>query len=311
MNNNELVSVVMPVHNGELFLKEAINGILNQTHTNFELIIVENCSTDNSLEIIKTYNDHRIKIFVEKECGSVHAYNKGFREAKGEFVVIHDQDDLSFPSRIEKQLKFLKSHDLDLCGSGFEIVDYKGNFIKSINPPENQNEIIQTIFYNLFSLFNPTVAMKISVLAKLNYFNTEYSFGNDYDFILRALQNFKCGNSNEIHLKYRIHNRNFSLQNVKERERIDKEIGLKYFNEFSDRLNDKNFVLSKFYFFYGDYLLSIKLLTISLFKESFLIEKIVHLLKLTVFIIPILLLRKRGLYYNKTLNRILNYLSLN
>ena len=80
---DSLVSVVMPVHNGEKFLREAIESVLNQTYKNFEFLIIENCSTDSSVEIIKSYNDSRISLIIEEDCGQVRAYNRGFKEAKG------------------------------------------------------------------------------------------------------------------------------------------------------------------------------------------------------------------------------------
>ena len=114
---DSLVSVVMPVHNGEKFLREAIESVLNQTYKNFEFLIIENCSTDSSVEIIKSYNDSRISLIIEEDCGQVRAYNRGFKEAKGEYIFIHDQDDISHFERFEKQIEYITKNKVDICGS--------------------------------------------------------------------------------------------------------------------------------------------------------------------------------------------------
>ena len=108
-----LVSVVMPVYNGEKYLAEAIDSILNQTFTDFEFIIVDDGSTDGSAEIIRTYQerDERVRLLqLERNMGIADARNAGIAVAKGEFIAAMDADDASLPERLEQQVQFLRSH---------------------------------------------------------------------------------------------------------------------------------------------------------------------------------------------------------
>ena len=108
-----LVSVIMPVYNGEKYLAEAIDSILVQTFTDFELLIVDDGSQDNSAEIIRSYvkRDSRIRFFQQEQNeGSANARNRGIANAKGEFIAAMDCDDVSLPERLQKQVDFLESH---------------------------------------------------------------------------------------------------------------------------------------------------------------------------------------------------------
>lgn len=311
MEYNELVSVVMPVHNGEKYLREAIESVLDQTYTNFEFLLIENCSSDSSVELIKSYNDTRMRLIFEDDCGIVQGYNRGFREAKGEFIIIHDQDDISSQYRIESQIHYLLKKDLDLCGSGFKIVDEQGKYIKSMNPPLEKSEIIERIFFDFFSLFNPTIALRKKVILKLNYFDIKFPIGTDYDFLLKSLLDFKCGNNGRLLLKYRIHKNNTSNKDPKLGEKIVRSLALNHFDKFIPLFRDTNYTLSRLYFFYGNYFLSTKFMLKSIHSLGFRLIKVKYLLFSTVFVIPVYILRKRGLFYNKFINKVLYFIQIN
>ena len=107
-NTQPKISVLMPVYNCEKFLKKAIDSILNQTFDNFEYIIINDGSTDNTLNIIKSYKDKRIKIINNsKNLGISRSLNKGIRQAKGEYIARHDSDDISDLNRFKLQLEYL------------------------------------------------------------------------------------------------------------------------------------------------------------------------------------------------------------
>lgn len=128
------LSVVMPVFNAELFIKEAIDSILNQTFVNFEFIIVNDGSTDNSLDIIKTYHDERIILINQNNQGLSKSLNNGIAIAKGKYIARMDADDISLPTRFEKQLKFLNENkNCILLGSNIYIIDVKGNILDETN----------------------------------------------------------------------------------------------------------------------------------------------------------------------------------
>jgi glycosyltransferase involved in cell wall biosynthesis len=116
------VSVILPVYNGSTYLREAIDCILAQTYANFELIIIDDGSTDNSSEIIAKYTDSRIKFYRQENQGLAATLNKGISLASGIYIARQDQDDVSLPERFCKQVEFLKSNpDYGMVGTWADI----------------------------------------------------------------------------------------------------------------------------------------------------------------------------------------------
>lgn len=140
--NNPLVSIIMPVYNAGLFLVEAIESIINQTYENWELIIIDDASTDNSWKIIKRFKNQypkKIKVIRLKKNlnkgGDVCA-NIGFQKAKGRFIARMDSDDISHSNRLEKQVKFLLNNpDIFMLGSQAWVIDKNGEIIGEKNLP--------------------------------------------------------------------------------------------------------------------------------------------------------------------------------
>lgn len=105
----EKVSIIMPSYNSEEFIAESINSVLAQTYENFELLIVDDCSTDKTVEVVESFNDDRIKLFVnEKNSGAAVSRNRAIREATGKWIAFLDSDDLWFPDKLEKQVDFME-----------------------------------------------------------------------------------------------------------------------------------------------------------------------------------------------------------
>ncbi|HGF9542707.1 TPA: glycosyltransferase family 2 protein, partial [Acinetobacter baumannii] len=132
-----LVSVVLPAYNAELYLKEAIDSVLSQTFTDFELIILNDGSIDRTEEIILSYNDSRI-VYVknEKNLGLIGTLNKGINLAKGKYIARMDADDICLPERFKKQVDFLeKNNEIDLIGTNAIKINNNGDRIGVINMP--------------------------------------------------------------------------------------------------------------------------------------------------------------------------------
>ena len=110
---NDLVSVIMPSYNTASYIEETVRSVLNQTYTNWELIIVDDCSTDNTDEILDKISDDRIRIYKNKKnAGAAVSRNRALREAKGRWIAFLDSDDFWFPDKLEKQLQFMKYGDI-------------------------------------------------------------------------------------------------------------------------------------------------------------------------------------------------------
>lgn len=123
-----LVSIIMPSYNTGAFIEESIQSVLNQTYSNWELIIVDDCSTDNTLEILEKIDDDRIIILKnEKNSGAAVSRNKALRKAKGQWVAFLDSDDLWYPQKLEKQLSFMKRNGYYFSYTNYEEIDVEGN----------------------------------------------------------------------------------------------------------------------------------------------------------------------------------------
>lgn len=213
------VTVLMPVYNGEAYLNEAIESILSQTFEDFEFLIINDCSSDNSKEIIKAYKDKRIN-FVENETniGLSSILNKGLDIAKGEYIARMDQDDISLPDRLQKQVEFMdKNPEIGICGSFIEKFGAETGIGKY--PLINDLIKINLLFYS--ALAHPTVMFRNSLLRKYNLkYNPEYEYAEDYDLWSRCIKHFKIANLNEVLLKYRMHIKGMSLSNKKKQESL-------------------------------------------------------------------------------------------
>ena len=203
-----LVSIIMPIHNSEQHIEEALKSILNQTYKDFEFIIVNDGSKDKSVDIIKKFNDKRIKIINLKHVGISKALNYAIEHARGEFIFRMDSDDISENNRIEIQLQFmLENPSIDLCGSFMKIIDQNGNKISDKFLPITNSEIFKSIEYNS-NIMHPTFCFRKKSFDIIGGYRDEFIYAQDYDFLLRGVSNgFKYYNIPKILLKYRLPNR--------------------------------------------------------------------------------------------------------
>jgi len=206
------ISVVMPVHNNEQFIKEAITSILKQSYSNFELIIVDDGSTDKSNKIIASFSDKRIKIIRNKQnLGLTRSINIALKEATGNFLARMDGDDVSYPERFELQLKaFRERKDLFLVGAQADLIKENGEKIKTTNMPTDYESLRKVVIrYNPF--IHPTLMFRRLLLEEIGFYNENFRYAQDYDFILRALKNHRCQNLDQPLLALRLTTRSTSL----------------------------------------------------------------------------------------------------
>ncbi len=200
-----VISVVLPVYNGEAFLYDAVKSILDQSYRNFELIIINDGSTDQSEKVILSFSDPRIKYHKnETNLGLIAVLNHGIKLAQGEFIARMDADDLCLPARFEKQLNYLDQHpDVGVVGSwyyGFPsvpLVEVKGS---------DNNDRLRTILLFAPCFCHPAVMIRKSVLTEndLSY-STEAKHLEDYDLWIRMSKFTKFSNVQAFLFKYRNH----------------------------------------------------------------------------------------------------------
>lgn len=202
-----LVSVLMPAYNAEKYIGEAIKSILNQTFTDFEFIIIDDCSSDKSWDIIKKYAkaDKRIVALRNKHnLGGCMILNKGLSLARGEYIARADHDDWSYPDRLEKQLDFIELHpEVGIVGGMMEIINETGKVIGKRKYNLSDKEIRKKIFwYSPFS--HPLVLMRKIVIDKVGYYNPEFAPADDYELYFRIGKVSKFANLEDVLLKYRV-----------------------------------------------------------------------------------------------------------
>ena len=127
---NPLISVVIPIYNKSEFIEETIYSVVKQSYRNLEIIVVDDGSTDNSLDIVNSLNDSRLRVFSQPNSGVERARNYGFSNSGGSFITFHDADDLMSQDRLKKQIDFFVSNEaLVLVGTWANVIDASGNVV--------------------------------------------------------------------------------------------------------------------------------------------------------------------------------------
>jgi len=247
--NNPRITVLMPVYNGEIYLAEAIESILDQTFKNFEFLIVNDGSTDNSVSIIEDFakKDERIRLINNKKNkGIVGALNTGLEDAKGEYIARMDSDDISVPERLEKQVKFMDDNpEVGICGSWIKLFGKADNIVK--NPVNHDDIMCNLLFYN--AIAHPSVIIRSELFKKNNLKYSNFSHAEDFELWTRCGFLFKLHNIPEILLKYRISSQNVTSQ----KKDVLAETAYRIFGEKLKKLgigSDKNIAI--FHKFIGD-----------------------------------------------------------
>jgi len=217
------VTVLMPVYNGLPYLREAIESILNQTYTDFEFLIIDDASTDESLDCINSYQDSRIKVIQNVEnVGQVPSLNKGLQVAEGNYIARLDQDDVSLPNRLEEQVGFMEKHpDISILCSWEHTIDSSGKKMRSWKSNlSNYGVFLGRILLGLCPIWHPSVMFRKEVVTGLGGFDTSYAPAEDYELWKRIA--FKRNNAAIVprfHLLQRQHDQRQSvLQNDRQLE---------------------------------------------------------------------------------------------
>jgi len=194
MKNQPLVSVIIPTYNKSQYLREAIKSVLNQTYKNIEVIVVDDGSTDNTKEIVESFNDSRIIYIFQENKGPAIARNTGIKKAQGEYIAFLDSDDLWLKEKLEKQVDFMeKNSEIGLLGTGcYEVTD-KGKIIgKKIFPIKNK--ILQKDLIKYNSFIQSSVMIRKEVFDKVGLYDKSFRESEDYELWLRIAGNYKVRN---------------------------------------------------------------------------------------------------------------------
>lgn len=185
-----MISILMATYNGEKFIKESIDSILNQTFTEWELLIGFNGTTDNSKEIVNEYEDYRIRIFdYSNDKGKAKTLNKLILESKYDWIAIQDDDDVWIENKLEKQIKFIGTYDV--IGTMISYIDENLNFKGQPNLEFKHDEIISKSLNGNNQIANTSAIFKKNDALKINGWDIKIDGIEDFDFWLRLIKDGK------------------------------------------------------------------------------------------------------------------------
>jgi glycosyltransferase involved in cell wall biosynthesis len=244
------VSVIMSVFNGKDFLAESIQSVLDQSFKNFEFIIIDDGSKDNSLEVIRSYEalDSRIRVITQKNQGLAKSLNVGIENSRGKYIARIDADDLCYESRLQKQFVFMEENpSVDLVGSSVDVIDESG----SITTSKIQITSFEDIYEKRYSL---SPVLHITFFGKKTFFETNngyrenFIFAQDYDLVLRGLDSGAIiQNMEEKLVKYRDFQKKINPLKFIQQYRIT-ELAIKLSKErlkFGNEISNIDFLLAE------------------------------------------------------------------
>ena len=247
----------MSVYNSDLYLSNAINSILKQSYANFEFIIINDGSTDNSLSIIKQFSikDSRIIIIDQENQGLTKSLNNGIKIAKGEYIARQDADDISMPDRFLNFIDFINDkNQTDIYSTPAYTINETNEIIKIIPYFFRRNGFNKRLLDYYNSLVHGTLIIK-SKIIKTNLYNENFRFSQDFELYHRLMgigYNISY-DENNISYKLRIHGNSISTKNKKEQQKLHKSIFIS-----NNKKYYKPYLLNRVYFRFVDVIFFIK-----------------------------------------------------
>ena len=224
------ISILLPVFNCGLYVKSAIQSIIDNSFENYEVIVINDGSTDDTLEIIKQFNDPRIKIYNKENSGLIETLNYGLEKCNYPIVMRMDGDDLIHHRKIDTQLNYFIKNKSILVGTQGFTIDLNDKQIGKINLPLTHDKIVKSLLKLSSGLIHPSIMFYKDALLKIGGYNQNFKHAEDYDMYLRLSKNGKISNIEEKLIYLRKHETNVSLVHAKDQIKnsiISREIYLK------------------------------------------------------------------------------------
>ncbi|MEO6882861.1 MAG: glycosyltransferase family A protein [Bacteroidia bacterium] len=236
------ITVYMPVYNTANYLVESINSILCQSFKDFEFIIIDDGSTDNSLEIIRSFSDSRIQILKnDTNLGVRKASNICIRNAKGKYIVRMDSDDISVPDRLQKQWSFMEMHpEIGISGGQMSLFGYENGMWKNYL---EHDEIKASLLWGV-GIFQPTFIYRAAIFQQ-NYFYEEDGpiLGEDWEFLYKIKNNVRFANVSEILIYYRRQHQNATYKFRHLSKHLNAEMHRKILADYAIFASDDELIL--------------------------------------------------------------------
>jgi len=198
------VSVIMTVYNSERFISEAVTSVLRQTFINFELIIVDDGSTDSSVKIVQAFNDSRIRLYIEPHRGRAASLNYAVQMTRTNFFAFFDADDISVPTRLSTQFSILQhKSDVDIVGCFYEVINVEGEKIEKVTLPEKHSEIKKAMPLYCAVCFTGSM-MRSRFFITPDVFDSTKTAAIDYQFFIDIIDAATFVNIPEVLIRKRV-----------------------------------------------------------------------------------------------------------
>lgn len=203
--SNPVLSVIMPAYNAGKYLVHALDSILHQTFGDFELLVIDDGSSDDTHSVLKHYDDGRLRIYRrEKNSGKVSACNSVLADCRGKYITIHDADDYSHPERFQKQIGFLETHpSFAMCGTQFFEINERGETVRKI-VLETDPESIRDLIRNDSQFHGPTMILRREILDSIGGLYRNFRNKEDVDLSMRIAEKYRVINLSEYLYYYRL-----------------------------------------------------------------------------------------------------------
>jgi GT2 family glycosyltransferase len=218
MDNEPLVSVVLSVFNGADFLRQAVESILDQTFRDFEFIIIDDGSSDDSTAILNSYQgtDPRVQIFRQTNKGLIVSLNRGCALARGKYIARMDADDIALKERLAWQVQYMEAHpDTAVLGGAVRLIDGAGRLLRLVQHPCEDHEIKSALLQQ-YSLPHPAVLIRKDVFLSVGGYRATFVDAEDYDLWLRIAEQSRLANLEQVVIYYRLHRSQVSKRKVRQ-----------------------------------------------------------------------------------------------
>jgi glycosyltransferase involved in cell wall biosynthesis len=226
MDSIPAISILMPLYRSQKYLKESIDSIINQTYGDFELLIIVDDATEETVSILSDYKktDSRIKIFYNDHIGLINSLNLGIGQARGKYIARMDSDDICFPARLERQYRYMEEHrEIGILGTSFAIIDGNGVTTGVFHPIANPGLIKWRLTYDN-CLTHSSVMIRGSILKETGCYRLDAKYAEDYDLWVRASRLTDIANHRDVLMKYRVHDENVSSNHYLSQEQTVRKI---------------------------------------------------------------------------------------
>ncbi len=205
MRNDPKITVLMPAYNAGSYIGEAISSVLKQSFTDFELLIVNDGSTDDTVQIINSFHDQRIVLISQENRGIAAALNAGLKVARAPYIARFDADDVCYPNRLKTQYEFITTYpEYSVIGSAADYMDVKGHFIFTYHPTAHLNEEIQQLKYTVCPFIHSSVFYKKEIITNNGGYNEHAYTFEDHFLWVNILKHEKACNLSLPLIKVRL-----------------------------------------------------------------------------------------------------------